>query len=335
MKLGRLAEIPDGASQVADGNRLKFPQASANLRKGDSSYMKRMAAILSVIVIVASAFAKPDDKAFVAPSGAIIDKRDDKIPGSPPDAVIVEEQSLESGGRRDRSLILFSKEACNEAQSTLIGHSERRDSLMAPINVFAQGDSSGTSLIKTADGILWVENGENARFILEIKGADIRPMQQYPFLSVDGRPMQVHLVGIEKFHRATGDARATDLTILQAHRDWEADHHSKLLSSKLEVTSEPSNSAQNRASLIWNYSMPGGKDDQFKEQWFLTTLLGNHLLLLNTPLKTGEPSNMARDMLVKTLSTLQVSAKQIDVQALQESIRKTGKASLPNDSNKQ
>jgi hypothetical protein len=58
-------------------------------------------------------------------------------------------------------------------------------------------------------------------------------------------------------------------------------------------------------------------------------------LLLNTTLKTGEPANTARDMLVKTLSTLQVSAKQIDVQALQESIRKTGKASLPNDSNKQ
>jgi hypothetical protein len=296
--------------------------------------MKRMAAILSVIVIVASAFAKPDEKAFVPPSGAIIDKRDNKIPGLPSDAVIVEEQSLESGGHRDGSLILFSKEACNEVQSTLIGYSERRDSLMASINVFAQGASSGTSLIKTADGVLWVENGENARFILEIKGVDIRPMQQYPFLSVDGRPMQVHVVGIEKFHKATGDARANDLTILQAHRDWEADHHSKLLGSKLEVTSEPINSAQNRASLIWRYSMPGAKN-KVKEQWVLTTLLGNHLLLLNTTLKTGEPANTARDMLVKTMSTLQVSAKQIDIQALQESIRKTGKASLPNDSNKQ
>ena len=297
--------------------------------------MKRMAAILSVIVIVASAFAKPDDMAFVPPSGAISDKRDNKTPGLPSDAVIVEEQPLESGGHRDGSLILFSKEACIEAQSTLMGYSERRNGLMAPISFFAQGDSSGTSLIKTADGILWVENGENARFILEIKGVDIRPMQQYPFLSVDGRPMQVHVVGIEKFHKATEDARANDLTILQAHRDWEADHHSKLLGSKLEVTSEPINSAQNRASLIWSYSMPGAKDDQVKEQWFLTTLLGNHLLLLNTTLKTGEPANTARDMLVKTLSTLQVSAKQIDIQALQESIRKTGKASLPNDSNKQ
>src|SRR5262245_66403029 len=89
-----------------------------------------------------------------------------------------------------------------------------------------QGDGKGTSLIKTKDGLLWVENRENTHFILEIKGSDIHPLERYPFLSVDGRPMQVHLVGIEEFHKAPGDARADDLMTLQEHRDWEADHAS-------------------------------------------------------------------------------------------------------------
>jgi hypothetical protein len=207
--------------------------------------------------------------------------------------------------------------------------------LTASISVSAQSNGSGTTLLKTDAGILWAENGENARFILEIKGNDIRPMQQYPFLSVDGRPMQIHLVGIEKFHKPTGDTRANDLLILQAHRDWEADHHNNLLNSKLEVRSEPTNSGQNRQALIWSYSMPGAENKEIREQWFLTTLIGSHLLLLNTTLKTGEPANTARDLLVTTLSTLQVSAKPIDIQALQESIRKTGKASLSKDSDKQ
>jgi hypothetical protein len=206
--------------------------------------------------------------------------------------------------------------------------------LTASISVSAQSNGSGTTLLKTDAGVLWTENGENTHFILEIKGADIRPMQQYPFLSVDGRPMQVHVVGIEKFHKATGDTRANDLLILQAHRDWEADHHNKLLNSKLDVKSEPINSGQNRRALVWSYTMPEAENKEIKEQWFLTTLIGSHLLLLNTTLKTGEPANTARDMLVKTLSTLQVSAKPIDIQTLQESIRKTGKASLPNDSDK-
>jgi hypothetical protein len=74
--------------------------------------------------------------------------------------------------------------------------------------------------------------------------------------------------------------------------------------------------------------MPGAENIEVKEQWFLTTLVGSHLLLLNTTLKTGEPANTARDLLVNTLSTLQISAKPIDLPALQESIRKTGKASL-------
>src|SRR5262249_24119475 len=97
---------------------------------------------------------------------------------------------------------------------------------------FGQGDGQGTALIKTEGGMLWVENRESVRFILEIKGGDIHPMRQYPFLSVDGRPMQVHLVEIEKFYKATGDTKANDLVIMRAHRDWEADHHSNLLNSK-------------------------------------------------------------------------------------------------------
>jgi hypothetical protein len=193
----------------------------------------------------------------------------------------------------------------------------------------------GTSLIKTDAGVLWVENSENSRFILEIKGEDIRPMEKYPFLNVDGRPMQVHLVDIEKFHKVTGGAQANDILILQAHRDWEADHHSNLLGSKLDVKSESINSGQNRTALLWTYSMPGEKSAEVKEQWFLTTRLGSQLLLLNTTLKTGEPANTARDMLVKTLSTLQVSAKPIDLEAVSESIRKTGKFSLPKDTDKQ
>jgi hypothetical protein len=193
----------------------------------------------------------------------------------------------------------------------------------------------GTSLIKTDAGVLWVENSGNSSFILEIEGVEIRPMKQYPFLSVDGRPMQALLIDIEKFHKATGDIRANDIMILQAHRDWEAAHHSNLLGSKLDVKSESINSGQNRTALIWAYSMPGEKSDTVKEQWFLTTRLGSQLLLLNTTLKTSEPSNTARDMLVKTLSTLQVSAKPIDIETVSESIRKTGKFSLPKDPDKQ
>jgi hypothetical protein len=69
--------------------------------------MKRIATIISAIVIVASAFAKPDDKAFEAPSGVVINKQDHKRLGLPPDAVIIEERSLESGSHPDRALILW------------------------------------------------------------------------------------------------------------------------------------------------------------------------------------------------------------------------------------
>jgi len=207
--------------------------------------------------------------------------------------------------------------------------------LSASISAFAQSDNLGTTLVKTEAGVLWVENKSDAHFMLEIAGNEIRPLKEYPFLSVDGRPMQVHLVTIEEFYKTTGNTRVNDLPILQAHRDWEADHHGKLLNSKLAVKSEPISSGQSREALLWSYSMPAAVNKEVKEQWFLTTLIGSHLLLLNATLKIDEPTNAARDLLVKTLSTLQISAKPIDVKALQESIRKTGKALLSNDSEKQ
>jgi hypothetical protein len=207
--------------------------------------------------------------------------------------------------------------------------------LLASISVLAQSDNSGTTLVKTEAGLLWVENKGDAHFMLEIAGNEIRPLKEYPFLSVDGRPMQVHLVTIEEFYKTTGNARANDIQILQAHRDWETDHHGKLLNSTLAVKSEPISSGRSCEALLWSYSMPAAVSKEVKEQWFLTILIGSHLLLLNTTLKTDEPANAARDLLVKTLSTLQISAKPIDVKALQESIRKTGKASLPKDLDKQ
>jgi len=207
--------------------------------------------------------------------------------------------------------------------------------LLASISVLAQSDNSGATLVKTEAGLLWVENKGDAHFMLEIAGNEIRPLKEYPFLGVDGRPMQVHLVTIEEFYKTTGNTRANDIQILQAHRDWETDHHGKLLNSTLAVKSESISSGQSREALLWSYSMPAAVGREVKEQWFLTTLIGSHLLLLNTTLKTDEPANAARDLLVKTLSSLQISAKPIDVKALQESIRKTGKASLPNYLDKQ
>jgi hypothetical protein len=208
----------------------------------------------------------------------------------------------------------------------------------ASVSGLAQSGNSSTTLVKTDVGILWAENKNDAHFILEIVGDEVRPMAKYPFLSVDGRPMQVALVEIEKFYKATGKPRINDLPILQAHRDWEADHHGKLLNSKLAVKSELISLGQNREVLLWSYSMPVAlnkevkeqNEERFEENYFLTTLIGNHLLLLNTVIKTGEHPNTVRELLVKILSTLQISVKPIDVKALQESIRKTGKASLPN-----
>lgn len=195
--------------------------------------------------------------------------------------------------------------------------------LTASIGVCAQSSGSGTTLIKTETGILWVHNEDDAYFMIEIKGAEIEPMREYPFLRVDGRPMQLRLVPIEDFLNVK-KPRPKDNAILKAHQDWEAEHHSKLLNTKLTLHSETIQLGTDREALFWDYENPPQMRRDFAAQSFLVTALSKHLLLLNSPRLSDEAPNAARNFLVATLSTLQVSSTPINVNALQESIRSGG-----------
>jgi len=69
--------------------------------------MKRIATVLIIIVIVISVSANQGNKRMELPSGAAINKLSNKELGLPSDAVIIEEQSLESENHPDRALVLW------------------------------------------------------------------------------------------------------------------------------------------------------------------------------------------------------------------------------------
>lgn len=184
---------------------------------------------------------------------------------------------------------------------------------------FAQ---DSTTLLKTDAGILWVHNGGQTNFTIEIKGNDIQPLQEFPFISVDKRPMQVHVLAIDEFYQAKPQSQANSSAILQAHQNWEAEHHSKLLSTKLKVEAEAL-LVNGREALFWSYQMPAAHQSDFQAQLFLTIVIGNDLLLLNTPAKTNEPLNTSRTFLLDTLKTIKVSKTIFNIQTLQEEFRQS------------
>lgn len=193
----------------------------------------------------------------------------------------------------------------------------------APVS--GQSDGQGTTLIKIDGGVLWAHNEDDAHFTVEIKGSEIRMLQEYPYMSVDGRPMQLRLVPIEDFLDMK-NSRPKDGAILKAHQDWEAAHHSEFLKTKLSLRSETIQLGADREALFWDYENPAQMRQSFDAQSFLTTALGRHILLVNAPRLSGESQNAARDFLVAILSSLKISPTRIDIKALQESIRKSDKS---------
>jgi hypothetical protein len=192
--------------------------------------------------------------------------------------------------------------------------------LLFALPVCAQDQSANTTLLKTEAGVLWVHNGADLHFTLEIKGKEIRPLREFPYLAVDGRVLQTHVVSFDKFYpNAPKDSNVG--LVLKRHQAWEVDHHSKLLGAKLNVKAETLTPNSNREALLWSYPMSAGLDADVQEQTFLTTVLGRYLLVLNRPLAKGEAPAAARDFLLAVLSTLEVSATPIDLQALQTKLR--------------
>ncbi len=195
--------------------------------------------------------------------------------------------------------------------------------LFAFIPVFGQGNDVGATIIKIADGVLWAHNKDGANFVLEIKGSRIEEAQNYLHIRVDGRPMQIRIVPIKNFLNITS-SRPKDSEILKAHQDWEIVHHSKLLEASLKPRSENLRIGANREALFWDYQNPPEMRQEFAAQSFLTTAFDKHLLVINTPLHIKEEQNAARNFLIATASTLQVSATPIDIKELQVSIRSNG-----------
>jgi hypothetical protein len=196
--------------------------------------------------------------------------------------------------------------------------------LVSTWSVFANRQmDSGIAAIKTDAGYLVVWNQPDIHFTLGLKGKNIRPMSSTGTgsvaFAVDGVVFQVQAVSINEFIRNAKKQKLSDQAILLAHQNWEVQYLKQALGAPLTVTTLPQTSSNER--LLWKFAMPTSKT---QEQFFLTTVSGNHVVILNgTSEKKGSvPDTAIQRLLLDSLSTLKASSRPIDIGQLQESIRK-------------
>ena len=106
------------------------------------------------------------------------------------------------------------------------------------------------------------------------------------------------------------------------HREWESRFIESSLHRKLNVQSSPLRLKNGVEALLWKFDMPKGVGSDAKQQLYLSVLNGENILLLNGIVTGKQKEEPVRRLLTTTAETLQRSAAPVDLQELQESLRK-------------
>lgn len=183
--------------------------------------------------------------------------------------------------------------------------------------------SQGVTLMKSEHGILWVDNDGNSNFTIELKGNDVRPLQEFPFMMADGIPLQIRRADVKELFTSPPKTRPSDDEILKTHQMWELKYIEETMQGKVTSRSEIISEKVKRPALLWAFSMPLKSPDQPYEQIFVTTVNRDKVIVLSAPVFKKEESDKVASYLTQTLGTIQTSEKPFDIKEIQKILRKT------------
>lgn len=196
--------------------------------------------------------------------------------------------------------------------------------LIVVVDAGANRQDGGITAIKTVNGFLLVWNQPGNHFTVEVKGKAVKPLNstEHVFFDVDGIVFQIQSVAVSEFLKS-GKKPGQDLqSVLIAHKDWEAQYAESTFRKKLSVESSPQKLGDKGEALFWKYDMPEGFNQESRKQLFLTSTGGDYVVVLNGVVTDKVKEETVRQFLLDTILTLKVSSKPINVQELQEAIRR-------------
>jgi hypothetical protein len=177
-----------------------------------------------------------------------------------------------------------------------------------------QAGRTGIAAIRTDDGYLVVWNQPDIHFMVGLKGKDVRPMGSpgtgSVAFNVDSVVFQIQSVAISEFAKNARKQKLNDAAILIAHRDWETQYLEQRAGTKLNITTVPQQLRNGSQALLWKYDKPPTRGS---EQMYLTTVTGNHVVILNGVVAGKASETVVKRLLLDTIATLEVSSRPIDL----------------------
>jgi hypothetical protein len=180
--------------------------------------------------------------------------------------------------------------------------------------------------IKTENGYLFIKNGKDKSFTIEITGKEVTSVKSpNPTFLVDGRIVQILSVPLTNFT----NKKMSDEELLEAHKIWETDYlGDEVFKKKLTVETEKVSNAD-RKLLFWYFTRPN-VIKQYDRDVYMTTIIGNSLLGVSSPIEPAVKIADVQKLFLDIMKSLKVSDKPFDIAKLAEDIKKVTTAKKPN-----
>lgn len=177
-----------------------------------------------------------------------------------------------------------------------------------------------SAAIKTDKGILFVHNGEKKSFTVEIVGKKVKTVRNpNPLFTVDGNSLRILNLPFTNF--TYNPEGKTHEELLELHKIWESDYLSKeFFKAKLTIETRKMNFGKTKA-IFWNFKRPS-VNQEFDADYFLTTIIGDHLIGFVLASGTKMKKAQAQTFLGSLMKSLKISDKPYDIDKLSEQFRK-------------
>lgn len=173
--------------------------------------------------------------------------------------------------------------------------------------------------VKSDHGIIVVYNNKANTFAFEIFGKDIKPQNMNPGLMlflVDGKVLQINFPKVKDV--LEGKKLTDEKEILKLHQKWEIDFQSdQVFKQKLTAENEDTiflnlAGGKSQQTFFWTYKRPAGESSkEFVGDAFQSTLIGDRIMVIGSPISPNENLRERRQYFNGTLSTLIFYDKEI------------------------
>jgi hypothetical protein len=182
-------------------------------------------------------------------------------------------------------------------------------SLLVLLSLAPHAAHAADKVVQAEHGYRVVSDGPGDAFTLEITGdviqqkLDLAPL----FFTVDKMVLQIVAPEIKDFLQLRKRKKMDDRAVLTAHRDFEAAYLEEANQTRFHIESSWKTLDNGRDALLWAFKMPVDRTRNVTEQVYLTTLAGDRVLMLVSPLTEQTDRDASIQLLLRTASTLKMS----------------------------